>query len=234
MQSVAVLIIGDEILRGEVRDENGPWLIERFTREDISVVRLVTVPDETQTIVQELQRLREVADAVIVSGGIGPTHDDQTRPAIAKALGRPLASHAEAVRRLRGFYGDRMTPAELAMAEFAEGARIVSGVRTPAFGYELESVYALPGVPFLFHDLADGIAGDFKATPLHRVELTTSLREGEIAPHLQSVQDANQELAIGSYPVCDAEGRWTVRIVLRAENKDQLTEAKQAIEQRLS
>lgn len=233
MRSVAVLIIGDEILHGEIRDENGPRLVRRFSEAGIQVVRMVTVPDEGQEIISELNRLRALADAVIVSGGIGPTHDDYTRAAIARALGLDLEDHPEALDRIRGYYGDRVTDAELSMAQFPSGARIVSGLRTKTFGFEIQGVYALPGVPRLFEDIIEGIADEFRADPLHKVELTSSLREGEIAPRLAHAQDAFSEVAIGSYPVCDDEGCWHVRVVLRSADPEQLAAVARDLETRL-
>ncbi len=233
MRSVAVLIIGDEILHGEIQDENGPRLIRQFAGRGIEVVRLVVVPDERTAIVTELQRLRALADAVVISGGIGPTHDDHTRPAIAEALGLGLSVHEAAVERIRGFYGDRVTDAELSMAEFPDGARMVDGVRTGTFGFEIRGVYALPGVPSLFTDLVEGIAAEFQRAPLHKVELTTSLREGEIAPRLASAQDDLGDVAIGSYPVCDEHGCWHVRVVIRGEDPSRLADIAKQLELRL-
>src|SRR5262249_4778919 len=77
----ALLIVGDEVLSGEVRDENGPWLIARLSSLGTRVVRVSVVPDRVETIVSELRVLRGAADVVVTSGGIGPTHDDLTRQA---------------------------------------------------------------------------------------------------------------------------------------------------------
>lgn len=214
MQSVSILIVGDEILSGEIADENGPYLMGRLGAAGIRAVRHVTVPDAEAPIVEELARLRALSDAVVVSGGLGPTHDDVTRPAVARALGVLLEVLPEAEARIRAFYGDRVTDAELSMARMPAGARLVDGVETGTFGFELAGVYALPGVPFLFRDLIEGLAPRFRAAPLHKAELRSERREGELAGVLASVQGAAADVAIGSYPVCE-DGCWHVRIVLR-------------------
>lgn len=221
MRSAALLIIGNEILSGEVKDENGPWAIDRMVASGVDVRRVVTVPDERDTIAAEIRACRAAADAVIVSGGIGPTHDDETRPAIADALSAELEWNAEAEARIRKFYGDRLTDAELSMAEFPRGARLVSGAKTGTFGFEVRRVYALPGVPFLFHDLIDTVVLDFDGGPLHKRELRSDRREGEIAPHLADAQLRCGDVAIGSYPVC-VDGVWHVRVVLRGPDPDRL------------
>ena len=87
MKTAGILIVGDEVLSGEVRDENGPYLLARLAGLGTRVVRVVVVGDRMDDIVHELTRLRAHADAVLVSGGIGPTHDDLTRPGVARAVG---------------------------------------------------------------------------------------------------------------------------------------------------
>jgi molybdenum cofactor synthesis domain-containing protein len=230
---VGILIVGDEILSGEIADENGPWLIGRLGGVGVRTVRQVVVPDDAAQIADELVRLRAMADAVVISGGIGPTHDDVTRPAVAQALGLSLERHDEAETRIRGFYGDAVTDAELSMAQVPTGARLVSGVKTGTFGFALSGIYVLPGVPFLFRDLIEGIAADFGATPLHKEELRSDLREGEIAPVLAALQSDRPDVAIGSYPVCE-DGCWHVRIVLRGADRQQVADAVAHLRPRLS
>ncbi len=230
---MGILIVGDEILSGEIADENGPWLIGRLGGVGVRTVRQVVVPDDVGQIAEELVRLSAMADAVVISGGIGPTHDDVTRPAVARALGLVLEHHGEAETRIRGFYGDAVTDAELSMAQVPTGARLVNGVKTGTFGFALPGIYVLPGVPFLFRDLIEGIAGDFGATPLHKHELRSDLREGEIAPVLAALQHDQPDVAIGSYPVCE-DGCWHVRIVLRGTDRQQVDDAVEHLRPRLS
>lgn len=228
MRTASVLIVGDEILSGEIRDENGPFLIQRLAGLGVRVQRLATCPDREEDLVLELSRLRALSDAVVVSGGIGPTHDDVTRAALAVALGVPLTRHAEAERRIRGYYGAEVTSSDLEMADLPRGARLVIGPATGSFGFELSGVYGFPGVPFLLRDLTTAILPEFSGAPLVKSELHTDLREGQIAPVLSAAQRDSPDVAIGSYPVVDA-GRWHVRIVLRGPTIERVS----ALEQRL-
>jgi len=228
MRTASVLIVGDEILSGEIRDENGPFVVQRLAAVGVRVGRIVTCPDHEEDVVLELARLRALSDAVVVAGGIGPTHDDITRAAIACALGVALTCHAEAEQRLRAYYGAGITASDLEMAQLPHGARLVIGPATGTFGFALAGVYGFPGVPFLLRDLTQAILPDFNGAPLAKAELRTELREGQIAPLLTAAQRENPEVAIGSYPMVDA-GRWYVRIVLRGPT----TERVEALEQRL-
>jgi len=226
--TAGILIIGDEILSGEVQDENAPLMVRAFAEWGVGVARVVTVPDEKGAIVEELCRLRALADLVVVSGGLGPTHDDLTRPAVAEALGLPMERHAEAAQRIRAWYGDETTAAELAMADLPRGAELLDGAKTSTFGFLAGGLAVLPGVPALFRDIAAGLPGLLPSEPLAKAELHTDRREGEIAPALAEVQGRYPDVAIGSYPTCNAAG-WHVRIVLRARDPVRLEEAEAAI-----
>ncbi len=230
MASVAILIVGDEILKGEIDDENGPFLLHVLRDAGVPVERIVTVPDRREPIVEELRRLRALADAVVVSGGLGPTHDDVTRMAVAEALGVDLVVHPEAEARVRGFYAELVTDAELAMASLPRGARLVDGLETKTFGFERDGIYALPGVPFLFRDIAAGFDALFAETPVYRRVLETRRREGHIAPCLAAVQEKSPDVAIGSYPIREESGSWRVRVVLRCADPDRLDEVTREVE----
>lgn len=218
MRTAALLIIGDEILSGEIEDTNAPAFLRRCREVGIPVPRLVVVGDETDAIAAELTRLRALADAVVLSGGLGPTHDDATRQAVARALSLELAPHADAAERIRGFYGEKTTESDLSMAAFPTGARLVIGPKTGSFGFEVGGVYALPGVPFLFRDIVEGLLPDFQGAPLHRHEILSHMREGELAPRLAEFQSRWRDVAIGSYPEC-IDGDWRVRVVLRGADE---------------
>lgn len=232
MRTASILIVGDEILSGEIRDENGPFLIQRLAAAGVRVQRVAACPDREEEIVAELARLRALSDAVVVSGGIGPTHDDVSRPAMARALGVPLETHPEAEARIRGFYGSLTTTAELEMARLPRGSRLVHGPRTGTFGFAVSGLYGFPGVPFLLRDLTDAIVPEFRGAPLSRAEILTHLREGEIAACLTETQRGAPEVAIGSYPVF-TDGRWIVRVVVRGEDPGRVGACEQGLRAQL-
>jgi molybdenum cofactor synthesis domain-containing protein len=216
VRTAAILIVGDEVLSGEVVDANAPFLLARLAALGARVVRTAAVRDVPAEVVDEVRRMRAVADVVLVAGGIGPTHDDVTRPAIAAALGVPLERLPAAVGHIRRWFGDATTEAELSMADLPRGSRLIRGAKTSALGFAVAGVFVFPGVPFLLRDLVEGSAAEFTGEPLHRAEVTTELREGEIAQALTEIQGGSLDAAIGSYPSMDAEGVWRTRIVVRS------------------
>jgi molybdenum cofactor synthesis domain-containing protein len=232
VRTLSVCIVGDEILAGEVRDLNGQYLFDAARSWGAPVLRAMTVPDDEGAVIEAVDLLRAWSEVVVVSGGIGPTHDDVTRSALARVLGAPLVRHAEAERRLRGFYGEAITAADLSMADLPRGACLVDGLRTSSFGFRVGDVVVLPGVPALFRDIVDGLAPWLGGLPLERAEILTPHREGEIAEVLAAVQEAAGDVSIGSYPELDA-GRWQVRIVVRGADAERVHAIRDRVERDL-
>jgi len=220
-----ILIIGDEILSGEVVDENAAYLARKLTGLGIRVVGMRVVPDTNEAIATSVQQAAAEAEAVFVSGGIGPTHDDLTREAVAQAFGLPCERHSEAEARLRRGYGDGITLAELAMADLPGGARLLVGLHSGAFGFGVDRVHVLPGVPILMREIFDQVVESWEPAAYFREELVTHLREGNLADGLRQIQAELPAVAIGSYPVKTPEGH-RVKIVFRARDRAALDQAR--------
>ena len=118
--TVALVIIGDEVLAGHVRDANTPSLAGRLRELGYRLSEVRMIPDDKVKIVRTLTELSgrggpggaggarsEVPTHIIVCGGLGPTHDDVTAEAAADALGVPLVRSEAMVERIRQFYAAR-------------------------------------------------------------------------------------------------------------------------------
>src|SRR3954466_16240347 len=88
--TAAILVIGDEILSGRTKDKNIGYIAEYLTAIGIDLREVRVVPDVEDEIVAAVNALRTRYDQLLTTGGIGPTHDDITADAIAKALGVPI------------------------------------------------------------------------------------------------------------------------------------------------
>ena len=214
MAGARIVIIGNEVLSGDVAEQNVHFLARRLTELGTRVRSVRIVPDEDETIVAALREGLGAAEPVLVTGGIGPTHDDRTRAAVARALDQPLTRHPEAAERLRRGYGPGITEAELGMAMLPASARVVAGARTGVIGFVAGSIYVFPGVPGLLVDVFESVAAEFAARPDHRIELHTRRKEGDFADLLAGVAAEFADVDIGSYPSYGPEG-WTVRLVVR-------------------
>lgn len=106
-RTAAILSIGDELTLGQTLNTNSKWLAERLVALGVVTVEHVTVPDDVEIQTAALRRLAGVADLVIVSGGLGPTADDLTREAVARASGDVLIEDPIALAQVETWFGSR-------------------------------------------------------------------------------------------------------------------------------
>jgi molybdenum cofactor synthesis domain-containing protein len=149
-RTAAALIIGNEILTGKVQEQNVAFLAKELFALGVALRRVVVCVDEIDVIVADLDALRTTHDVVFTSGGVGPTHDDVTIAAIAKAFGRKVVRAPEMEWLIRKYYAERVTDGHLRMADVPEGATLVRSAEMPWPTVQIENVYVLPGVPEIF------------------------------------------------------------------------------------
>lgn len=145
---------GDEIVRGRSRDGNGPWLALRAAEEGVLRVRHTDVGDDPEALAEAFAAAGARADFVVVTGGLGPTEDDHTRAAAARAAGVPLVSDPDLEATIAARYGARGQPVResaLRQALLPSGARPLDNPvgTAPGFAFALDRavLYCLPGVP---------------------------------------------------------------------------------------
>jgi molybdenum cofactor synthesis domain-containing protein len=216
--TAAICIIGNEILSGKTRDENGPWLTAELRGLGVEVRRIETVPDEPPLIIDSVRRCKEAAKWVFTSGGVGPTLDDLTIPAVAAAFGRRALRHPRLEAIVRRHYGDRTNDALLRMAEVPEGATLIdaAGLLYPAV--MIEEVYILPGVPRFLKEKFTAIKERFRAAPIHLRSIYVSVGEGEISAALDDTAGRFAGVLIGSYPRFDTD-EYRVRLTLESRDR---------------
>src|SRR6056297_2646998 len=128
---VALITVGDELLSGDTVDTNANWLATQLTDRGVTVVRVLSLPDDRETIAAHVDDYSEAFDRVLVTGGIGGTPDDVTMEAVADAFGRELAASEltrEAVDKRLAEIEQRLPDRELAVDREAEAA-ITEGSR---------------------------------------------------------------------------------------------------------
>ena len=146
--------VGTELLLGQIANTNAQRISEALATVGVDVHMHVAVGDNLERIVGVLRTALDRADAVIVTGGLGPTSDDITREAIATATGRALMRDADLLERIRDVFerlGRDMPEDNAKQADVPEGARAIEPEGTaPGLIVEHEgsTIYALPGVPW--------------------------------------------------------------------------------------
>jgi nicotinamide-nucleotide amidase len=157
-----VIAVGTELLLGQIVDTNSSWIGEQLAANGIDSLIQVKVGDNHDRVVAVLRSALADADAVIMCGGLGPTHDDLTREAIAEVMGGPLEMHddiADVIRAIFESRGRRMPENNLRQAMVPRGAEVIHQTRGTAPGLICpvgdKVVYAMPGVPHEMHDMME-------------------------------------------------------------------------------
>lgn len=158
-----VVAIGTELLLGQITDTNSQWIGEQLAAVGVDSLLQVKVGDNLGRMESVLRSVLAAADAVLVCGGLGPTHDDLTREAIATVMDVELLPNAEVAEVIREMFearGRRMAENNLRQAMVPQGATIIAQTRGTAPGLICpvvidgvqKVIYAVPGVP---HEMKD-------------------------------------------------------------------------------
>ncbi len=208
---VHLMTVGDELLIGQVVNTNASWMGEQLLLRGAEVARMVSVPDELEVIVDELRNASEDADLVIITGGLGPTHDDLTREAIAAFLGVSLSLDEALVTEIESRFsrrGREMPERNKVQAMVPAGCEVLSNPvgTAPGLWYEGNGfkLCALPGVPHEMKELMGKyvfprITEDERIKPLaQRTLLTAGIGESDLQERLGDASQwlgTNQKLA---------------------------------------
>jgi len=157
-----VVAVGTELLLGQINDTNSAWIGEQLAANGIASLLQVKVGDNVGRIATALRERLAEADAVVVTGGLGPTHDDLTRDAIAAVMGAELhfdGDVAAVIQQLFSSRGRRMSDNNLRQAMVPDGATVIPQTRGTAPGLICpvgdKVVYAVPGVPHEMRDMLE-------------------------------------------------------------------------------
>ena len=246
---VELITIGDELLLGFTIDTNAAHISRTLAASGVEVVRRTTVGDEADKIAVAVSEALERTGAVITTGGLGPTSDDLTKPAIAKIFSREMkldeAMAARIEERWRARFPNSRFPAtNRAQAEIPEGARILTNRHGTAPGIWLEDdrgrwVAMMPGVPREMRGmLADELLPAIKARAkgeesavLSGTLRTTGIAESAIADLLGPNFLGEPGTELGSLPLAYLPGvagvdlRVTVKGLPRAQAERMIRDA---------
>ena len=218
--TAALLVIGDEILSGRTKDKNIGYIAEYLTGIGIDLREVRVVPDVEEEIVGAVNALRGRYTYVFTTGGIGPTHDDITADAIAKAFGVGIDHDPRAVAMLQERYQPHeLNEARLRMARIPDGSDLVENPISRAPGFRLGNVFVMAGVPSIMQAMMDNIAPNLETGARMIVETieTQGLAEGIYAEGLGQVASSHEGVSIGSYPSFSASG-FRNQIVVRGKD----------------
>lgn len=232
-QSVAILIIGNEVLSGRTREANAWFAAKSLFDVGCKLSEVAIVPDIQDKIVSTLRRLHQQYDAVITSGGIGPTHDDITMQSVADAFDVSLLEHTDTLQMMTDYYGaDALTKGRRRMARLPDGAKPIICEKSICPGAFINNVYVFAGVPHIFASQLTSVLGDFQGIAFHRIEIEANHPESSFAQELSEIQAQHTAIEIGSYPGrCGNQP--TGKICVSGTDEVQIAQVKKIIEQML-
>ena len=227
--TACVLIIGNEILSGRTPDSNLNHIARTLGGWGIQLREARVIPDLEAEIIAALNETRQRYDYVFTTGGIGPTHDDITAEAVAKAFGLPLVTHPEIAERIsRRPAASHVMASRLRMARVPQGAGLIDNPTGPQ-GFRIGNVHVMAGIPGIMQVMLASLEGKLETgDPVRSRTVTTYLSESHVADALTEIQARFPDLDLGSYPFL-RDGRYGTSLVLRGVDEARLDLALDAV-----
>ncbi len=226
-----IITIGDEILLGNTLNTNAAYIGTQLFDVNIPVVKTSVVGDDNSLILNELKYASEVADIIIVTGGLGPTHDDVTRKSIIDFFNTELIENAEVLEDIKTLFEKRkrvVTDVNIDQAKVPKVAEVIRNQLGTAPGFWIEKddkIYAvMPGVPYemeammeftIIPKLKERIGAGQKIL-LRKMILTTGIPESTLYERLGNIDDLLQGAKLAFLP-----NQFGVKLRLSVEGEDE-------------
>lgn len=232
--TAALIVIGNEILSGRTREKNINYIAIKMVERGIRLVEVRVIPDKEDVIISAVRALKDEADYLFTTGGIGPTHDDITALSIAKALGVSLVKDEQAYEILEAHYGGfkNFTEPRQKMAYVPDGSVLIPNPVSKAPGFVCENVYVLAGVPRIMQAMMEHVVLMIQGGDVVRSQtVVCPYIESVIAQGLSVIQERYEAkgVEIGSYPYFK-ENSFGTNIVLRSSNSAVMAQCVKEVE----
>jgi len=231
--TAALIVIGDEILSGRTKDVNIGTVADFCTDLGIDLTEVRVVSDVEASIIEAVQALSARYTYVFTTGGIGPTHDDITADAVAKAFGVALPINPEARAMLEARWkatGTEVNEARLRMARIPEGGTLIVNSVSAAPGFRIRNVHVMAGVPKIMQAMLEAIAPTLQGgKKVQSVTIRCSVGEGTIGGPFGRIQADFPDVKMGSYPQFGQTSGVMTELVLRSSDPARLAEAANSV-----
>ncbi len=197
----AILTIGDEILYGQTVNTNAAWMGDQLAQIGVRVYETLTVSDEEEHIIKGLNHVKEVADLILITGGLGPTKDDVTKTALCKFFNVGLKPNPVILEALEAFFSKRGLPLlenNIQQANLPENCLALRNAKGTAWGMwfvDWGKVFvSMPGVPFEMKQImTDEVIPKIKETfslpvIIHKHILTAAIPESFLSEKLEQFE----------------------------------------------
>ena len=204
MTNVSIITIGDELLIGQVIDTNSAWMAQELNKAGIRVKRRVAVGDVWDDIWQALDEEAAQVDVILITGGLGPTADDITKPLLCKYFGGTLVQNEAALQNVTYLFtkvfNRELTPRNIKQAEVPDTCTVLQNKRGTAPGMLFKKAgkifVSMPGVPhemqgMMTDDVIPLLQKEFEVAHIsHRTLLTFGIGESMLADMIQDFEEA--------------------------------------------
>ncbi|HCN05328.1 MAG TPA: competence/damage-inducible protein A [Bacteroidetes bacterium] len=214
--NIAIVSIGDEILIGQIVNSNAAWMAESIVNVGGRIIEHVVVADDEEHLVRTLDRLRPESDVIIMTGGLGPTHDDITKPVVARYTNDKIVERPEVVEFLQNFMAQRgrtLTDRNRLQALAPSRATVLMNAvgTAPGLRFDLDDgiLFCLPGVPtemrylmstFVLPLIEERVAEYGDAVTEYYVIRTTGIVESNLADLLGDPQQLLEGASLAFLP----------------------------------
>ena len=207
-----LLLTGDEIMSGDIIDSNSAMMADLLASLGLRPNKKVTVGDDLNLLVNEINTLSKQADVLIVNGGLGPTEDDKTAEALAAVLGQPLEDNVQAIAQIEAWcqrHNYPMNAANRKQGVLPKGINIMENLNGSAPGFYGEHndclMFFTPGVPselrsMLTHSILPKIEGRFDSIEAHTTKRIQVFGIGESSLQLklrEGISNWPQDIELG-------------------------------------
>jgi molybdenum cofactor synthesis domain-containing protein len=230
--TAGIVVIGDELLSGRTQDSNISYIAKWLEPLGIRVEEARIIKDCERIIVNTVREFSKKFTYVFTTGGIGPTHDDITADAIAKAFNLSIDIREDAVCMLKKRYSDKeLNIARLRMARMPKGASLIKNPVSQAPGFQVSNVFTLAGIPSIMRamlvDVQDRLETGIKLYSI--VVMAKGISEGDAALPLSIIEKSYMNVTLGSYPNFNSE-LVGVQFVARGTDPEELKRVKLELE----
>lgn len=227
-KTAGILVIGDEILKGDIVDTNSHYVAKKLHDLGIKVAKISVIGDNVDEICNEVKTFSDNFDYVITSGGIGPTHDDVTFEAIGKAFKEPLYPNPTLVDICAKFYKTRdLTAPGMKLAFIPKSAKLTFDASKMNYpNISVKNVYVFPGIPELFVKSVDALANVlFKSDcKFHTKVLYFNVTENILMNTMDVIVKTFPEVSVGSYPEL-FNTKYKVKVCIESTEKNTMEAA---------
>ena len=231
MSTVRIIIIGSEILSGKFVDENTPWLIQKCKQHHLEITGVCIIPDDIETISRQIKKDAQEATYVITTGGVGPTHDDMTMLAVARAFGTELVESPELSQLIRKYIGPSESALKMALVPRDYILWDCGDMMFPQV--VVHNVFIFPGVPSYLQKKFSVVVKKWTGRKKTNEQVPLLTYESPIAKGLEEIQNSYPEVNIGSYPRLEEIPHHTI-ITIDGYEESVVQKVKSIIEKRFA